>query len=105
VNRPGLLCPASSTISRCSRYSGSRFFHCTSLVATPSRYSSLVAVDCAARRSHVLIASGLINSWYLVGAFAALLGTLYGRLLLVKLSLFFGMLVLAAANASGSSRP
>jgi copper resistance protein D len=53
----------------------------------------------------VLIASGLINSWYLVGAFAALLGTLYGRLLLVKLSLFFGMLVLAAANASGSSRP
>jgi putative copper resistance protein D len=39
----------------------------------------------------VLIASGLINGWYLVGSFAALLGTLYGRLLLVKLSLFFGI--------------
>jgi copper resistance protein D len=39
----------------------------------------------------VLIASGLINSWFLVGSFAALLGTLYGRLLLVKLSLFFGI--------------
>jgi copper resistance protein D len=49
----------------------------------------------------VLIASGLINSWYLVGSFAALLGTLYGRPLLVKLSLFFG----PRQTASGSSRP
>jgi putative copper resistance protein D len=46
----------------------------------------------------VLIASGVINSWFLVGSFAALVGTLYGRLLLIKLSLFFGMLVLTAAN-------
>jgi len=57
----------------------------------------------------VLIASGLINSWYLVGSFAALLGTLYGRLLLAKLSLFFGIFsecwFLPRQTASGSSRP
>jgi copper resistance protein D len=46
----------------------------------------------------MLVASGLINSWYLVGSFAALTGTAYGRLLLVKLCLFAGMLVVAASN-------
>ncbi len=46
----------------------------------------------------VLIASGAINSWYLVGSFAGLVGTPYGQLLLVKLCLFTGMLALAASN-------
>jgi putative copper resistance protein D len=46
----------------------------------------------------LLVASGLVNSWYLVGSFAALTGTAYGRLLLVKLCLFAGMLALAASN-------
>jgi len=45
-----------------------------------------------------LIASGLINAWVLVGSVAKLATTLYGQLLLVKISLLVGMLVLAALN-------
>ncbi|WP_299009031.1 copper homeostasis membrane protein CopD [uncultured Caulobacter sp.] len=48
----------------------------------------------------VLVASGLINSWFLVGPMgvAALVRTPYGLLLLLKLVLFGAMVVLAAAN-------
>ena len=46
----------------------------------------------------LLIGTGLINSWFLVGAPERLLETTYGQVLLVKLSLFAGMLVLAASN-------
>lgn len=46
----------------------------------------------------VLIASGGVNAWFTVATFAALFMTHYGHLLLVKLALFGGMLVLAAAN-------
>ena len=45
-----------------------------------------------------LIASGLVNAWYQVGAVPALIGTLYGRLLLVKLALFAAMIVIAVVN-------
>jgi putative copper resistance protein D len=46
----------------------------------------------------LLVGSGLINSWYLVGSFKGLFAIAYGQLLLLKLSLFAGMLGLAAAN-------
>jgi len=46
----------------------------------------------------VLIASGLVNAWMLVGPPAKLLTTPYGQLLLVKVCLLAGMLVLAAQN-------
>lgn len=48
----------------------------------------------------VLVTSGLVNSWFLVGAsrIAGLLTMPYGQLLTLKLALFAGMLVLAAAN-------
>jgi len=46
----------------------------------------------------VLVASGLTNSWFLVGSVRNLFATYYGQLLLLKLSLFAGMLALAAAN-------
>lgn len=48
----------------------------------------------------VLVASGLINSWFFVGPMgvAALVRTPYGLLLLLKLVLFGAMVVLAAAN-------
>ena len=48
----------------------------------------------------IMIASGLINSAYLVGVshLADLPSTLYGQLLIVKLVLFTGMLVIAAHN-------
>lgn len=46
-----------------------------------------------------LVATGLINSWFLVGPHPLrLVSTPYGRVLLVKLLLFAGMLGLAAAN-------
>jgi putative copper resistance protein D len=45
-----------------------------------------------------LVASGLINSWFLVGSVTSLLTTLYGQLLLAKLGLFGAMLALVAAN-------
>jgi copper resistance protein D len=46
----------------------------------------------------VLVGSGLINSCFLVGSVANLIGTPYGQLLLVKLCLFAGMLALAVSN-------
>lgn len=46
----------------------------------------------------ILIGSGLVNSWYLVGNITALPTTQYGQLLLAKLALFAGMLLLAVIN-------
>lgn len=50
----------------------------------------------------VLVATGVVNIAGTVeatsGAWSAALGTLYGKLLLIKLALFAGMLSLAAAN-------
>lgn len=48
----------------------------------------------------VLVATGLVNSWILVGPehVSGLWTTAYGRLLSLKLLLFLGMLGLAAAN-------
>lgn len=46
----------------------------------------------------VLVASGLANAWFLVGSWSHLANTTYGQLLLLKISLFVGMLCLAAAN-------
>jgi putative copper resistance protein D len=44
------------------------------------------------------MASGLINSWFLVGSVAGLMTTVYGQILVGKLALFAAMLALAAAN-------
>jgi putative copper resistance protein D len=48
----------------------------------------------------VLVASGLVNSWFLVGPerLSGMWTTPYGQLLSLKLLLFVGMLALAAAN-------
>jgi copper resistance protein D len=45
-----------------------------------------------------LFISGIVNTWILVGSIAALFGTQYGRLLLVKIAIFVIMLLFAAAN-------
>jgi putative copper resistance protein D len=45
-----------------------------------------------------LVATGIVNTWYLAGSVEALVGTLYGRLLLVKIALFCGMVAIAAVN-------
>jgi len=45
-----------------------------------------------------LIASGFVNTWYQVGGIPPLVGTLYGRLLVLKLALFVAMIVIAIVN-------
>jgi len=46
----------------------------------------------------VLLATGLVNAWILVGSFHALIVTEYGQLLLLKLGVVAAMLALAATN-------
>jgi putative copper export protein len=46
----------------------------------------------------VLAATGLVNAAFMVGSFPALISTDYGRLLCLKLFLFFVILCLAAWN-------
>src|SRR5262249_21562273 len=46
----------------------------------------------------VLVATGVVNAWTFVGSVGALLGTPYGRLLLIKLSVLAPILALAIAN-------
>jgi putative copper resistance protein D len=45
-----------------------------------------------------LLATGLANTWFLVGSLPALMGTDYGRLLVIKLMVVAVMLVVAAFN-------
>ena len=61
--------------------------------AATRRFSalSLVAVG-------LLVISGTVNSYYLVGSFHTLVTTGYGRLLLLKLALFLAMMVFGAWN-------
>jgi len=45
-----------------------------------------------------LVATGIVNSWFLVGSIDALASTDYGHLLALKVVLFFVMLSIAAVN-------
>jgi putative copper resistance protein D len=62
--------------------------------STALRRFSTLGLACVA----VLLISGTINAWYLVGSAPALIGTPYGQLLLAKLTLVAAMLFLAAIN-------
>jgi putative copper export protein/mono/diheme cytochrome c family protein len=57
------------------------------------RFSQLGIVSVCA-----LLATGIINTCFLVGSVPGLVGTDYGRLLLAKVALFAAMVCLAAAN-------
>ena len=46
----------------------------------------------------VVLATGIINAWILVGSLQALIVTDYGRLLMLKVALFGVMLLIAAVN-------
>jgi putative copper resistance protein D len=61
--------------------------------AATLRFSTLGIASVA-----TLFATGIVNSWYLVGSVSALTETPYGKLLLVKVALFFGMVAIAAVN-------
>ncbi|MFY9719138.1 MAG: copper homeostasis membrane protein CopD [Candidatus Cybelea sp.] len=45
-----------------------------------------------------LLVTGVVNTWFLSGSVPALLGTLYGQLLLVKITLFAAMIAVAGVN-------
>ena len=45
-----------------------------------------------------LLATGIVNTYYLAGSVAALLHTDYGRLLLIKIALFLAMVAIATVN-------
>lgn len=45
-----------------------------------------------------LLVTGVVNTWFLSGSVPALLGTLYGQLLLVKIALFATMIAVASVN-------
>jgi copper resistance protein D len=55
---------------------------------------SVLGVTCVA----LLLVTGIINTWFLSGSVPALIGTLYGQLLIVKVALFGGMVAIAAIN-------
>jgi copper resistance protein D len=57
------------------------------------RFSVLATLSVAA-----LAVSGAVNTWFMVGTLSDLIGTSYGRILLVKIVLFAAMLIFAALN-------
>jgi putative copper resistance protein D len=57
------------------------------------RFSSMGYIAVA-----VLLTTGLVNTWFLVGSVSSLTTTGYGQLLILKLCVFIGMSILAAAN-------
>jgi putative copper resistance protein D len=57
------------------------------------RFSTLGIVSVA-----TILFTGIVNTWYLAGSIPALVGTDYGRLLLIKIALFLGMVGIAAFN-------
>lgn len=61
--------------------------------AATLRFSTLGLVSVG-----TLLATGIVNTWYLAGSIPALLDTDYGRLLLLKIALFFVMVGVAAVN-------
>lgn len=61
--------------------------------AATLRFSTLGVVSVG-----TLLATGIVNTWYLVGSIPALLGSDYGRLVLAKIALFLLMVSVAAVN-------
>jgi putative copper resistance protein D len=57
------------------------------------RFSTLGIVSVA-----ILLGSGIVNAWMLVGSVGGLIGTQYGHLLLLKIALFAAMVGFAAVN-------
>jgi putative copper resistance protein D len=64
------------------------------IAAEATRRFSALGLVCVT----LLILTGLANAWALVGTIPALVGTTYGRLLLLKVSLLLPLLVLATIN-------
>ncbi|MGC1446357.1 MAG: copper homeostasis membrane protein CopD [Xanthobacteraceae bacterium] len=76
------------------------------LLGTAGRHNALAVARAATLRFSTLgvisvgtlLATGIVNTWYLAGSIEALTGTYYGQLLLAKVALFFAMVAIAAVN-------
>jgi copper resistance protein D len=69
------------------------------IAAEATRRFSILAVASMS----LIVFSGLANAWELVGNVPALVGTTYGRVLLLKVSLLLPLLALAALNLRGET--
>lgn len=87
----GGLAPLALFLAAAGRHGGDGW----ALIAEKAtrRFSSLGILSVG-----TLIITGIVNSWILVGSFAALVGTDYGRLLMLKVGLFAAMLGFASVN-------
>ncbi len=65
---------------------------------TVARFATIAFSDLGLSCVGALFVTGAFNAWLLVGTVAALVGTLYGQLLLAKIALFAIMIALAAFN-------
>jgi copper resistance protein D len=63
-------------------------------VADVTRRFSSLGIICVA----TLLTTGAINTWFIVGSIAILLGSSYGQLLMIKVALFLVMIGIAAIN-------
>jgi putative copper resistance protein D len=85
----GALLPLALVLGAVGRDAGSEAMARTATV----RFSTLGIVSVG-----TLLGTGTINTWYLAGSIPALTETDYGRLLLLKIALFLGMVAVAAVN-------
>src|SRR5262249_47174965 len=87
----GTLIPLALLLSVAQRSRGAGLTAVTRVAIR--RFSAMAATSVT-----VLFAAGLVNTWFLAGSVAALLGTAYGRLLLAKIAIFAAMVLIAAIN-------
>jgi len=87
----GTLLPLALLLAEARHSSKDDWAHIAQIAV--GRYSRLAMASVLA-----LLAGGLVNTWFLAGTVPAMVGTEYGRLLLVKIALFVAMLLIAAVN-------
>ncbi|HYZ40183.1 MAG TPA: copper homeostasis membrane protein CopD [Stellaceae bacterium] len=87
----GMLLPLALLLAE-ARLAGEVQWAAAAQLAT-LRFSALAVGSTA-----MLLASGIVNTWFLAGTVPALVGTEYGRLLLGKIALFLVILLIAAVN-------
>jgi putative copper resistance protein D len=89
----GTLLPLALLLAAACRDSGPTATAVTVAATATTRFSTLGVLSVA-----TILCTGSINTWYLAGSIPALTETDYGRLLLLKIALFLGMVAIAAVN-------
>ena len=87
----GALLPLVILLARAWRERGAT---AVDVACTATLRFSVLGITCVG----TLIVTGLVNTWFLAGSVPALLGTLYGQLLLIKVALFAAMIGYASIN-------